>query len=154
LEPNNPTLRRIFRPAPARLSGRALAALALALLVLSLVQADWRVSAACLMAAVATSLLGVKKMQSDDSATTSYAGKRQAAMWENAINTLIAHDLDPAFLTDTDGEIRFSNPAAQARFGDLFEQPLAAAFDATLANPEAVLFRLQSKANVYGAEKG
>lgn len=153
LQPNNPTLQRIFRPAPKRLTARALAALALVLLGLSLVQADWRVSAVCLLAAVAASLLGVKTMRLDDVATSGFAGKRQAAMWENAINTLIAHDLDPAFLTDADGEIRLSNPAAQARFGDLFEEPLATAFDVTLANPEAVLFRLQSKANVYGAAK-
>ncbi len=70
-----------------------------------------------------------------------------------AITALLAHDTEVAYLTDADGDILYANPAAQDRFGDISDGHLASAFSRILANPEAVLFRLQNRAAASGAAR-
>jgi len=79
--------------------------------------------------------------------------RRKQAALDAAVRDLIRHDSDVAYLTDLDGEIKFANPAALNRFGEISDQHLSTAFGKVLANPEAVLFRLQSRAITLGAAK-
>ena len=70
-----------------------------------------------------------------------------------AIRTLVAQDITPTILTDADGEVTFCNPAAVTRFAPLAGQTLQSVFRGVLANPDAVLFRLQAKAASTGAAR-
>ncbi|MFZ3583479.1 ATP-binding protein [Loktanella sp. DJP18] len=72
---------------------------------------------------------------------------------QEAIIALLSHDADVAYLTDGDGDIRYANPVALERFGDIADGHLASAFSRILANPEAVLFRLQNRALATGAAR-
>ncbi len=72
---------------------------------------------------------------------------------QEAIIALLTHDADVAYLTDSDGDILYANPVAQERFGDISDGHLASAFSRILANPEAVLFRLQNRAAATGAAR-
>ncbi|WP_089897740.1 ATP-binding protein [Loktanella fryxellensis] len=68
----------------------------------------------------------------------------------DAVQTLLQQDADAAFLTDADGGILYANPVAQDRFGQTADRHVATAFGRILANPEAVLFRLQARAEAGG----
>ena len=72
---------------------------------------------------------------------------------QEAIIALLSHDADVAYLTDGDGDIVYANPIAIERFGDIADGHLASAFSRILANPEAVLFRLQNRAAATGAAR-
>lgn len=63
----------------------------------------------------------------------------------------IEKDASPCFITDTDGGIHAFNPMALSRFEHSIADTLAATLRSILANPSAVLFRLQSKAQNEGA---
>ncbi len=78
---------------------------------------------------------------------------REKAALDEAVQALISHDTDPAFLTDAEGEIRFSNAAAAERFGDASKEHLTTAFGKILANPEVALYRLQNRAFTVGSAK-
>ena len=82
------------------------------------------------------------------------AGARRSAMpAQDAIIALLSHDADVAYLTDIDGDIIYANQVALERFGDISDGHLASAFSRILANPEAVLFRLQNRAAATGAAR-
>jgi len=72
---------------------------------------------------------------------------------QEAIIALLGHDVDVAYLTDSDGDIVYANPVAVERFGEISDGHLATAFSRLLANPEAVLFRLQNRATGTGAAR-
>ena len=63
-----------------------------------------------------------------------------------AVPLLISKDLNPAFLTNADGQIAFANEAADERFVPTGDNSIAARLSTVIANPDAVLYRLQTKA--------
>ncbi len=69
------------------------------------------------------------------------------------ISQFIAHDATPSFATDDEGAIGYRNAAAETRFPDSDRQTLAGVLTSVFANPGAVLFRLQTKANANGAAR-
>ncbi len=69
------------------------------------------------------------------------------------LTDFIAKDAAPSFVTDTDGVIRSRNAAARERMDSLGSQTLASVLRTVFANPSAVLFRLQSKAETVGSAK-
>ena len=69
------------------------------------------------------------------------------------LERFMADDTTPAFLVTTKGEIRSRNPAARRRFTDFDANTFADALRATFANPAAVFFRLQTRAQEAGAAK-
>ena len=81
----------------------------------------------------------------------SVSHKRTRAALDKAVTSLISHDTDVAYLTDPEGEIRFANAAALERFGEISDNHLTTAFSRLLANPEALLYRLQTRALSLGA---
>ena len=70
---------------------------------------------------------------------------------DRAIESVVTHEPDAAFLTDEEGEIKFSNSAAIDRFGAVEDGLLTSAFATILASPETLLFRLQMRATSLGA---
>ncbi|WP_242650492.1 ATP-binding protein [Cognatiyoonia koreensis] len=99
----------------------------------------------------AIALFQVMRQRKED--RQSYAALKQQNMIDEAVQSLVAHDSDIIFLTDLDGDIRFSNAAASAKFGDFDDTHLSAVFGRILAHPEAILFRLQGRAARDGAAK-
>jgi two-component system cell cycle sensor histidine kinase/response regulator CckA len=69
------------------------------------------------------------------------------------LTDFIAKDAAPSFVTDSDGVIRSRNGAALERMDSLGSQTLAGVLRTVFANPSAVLFRLQSKADSVGSAK-
>ena len=67
-----------------------------------------------------------------------------------SISKLVAHDQVPAFLANQNGEIAFRNAAAGPADGRHRDDTLAHVLDDVFANPDAVLFRLQNKAESQG----
>ncbi|UWR01013.1 response regulator [Rhodobacteraceae bacterium S2214] len=63
-----------------------------------------------------------------------------------AVPLLVSNDLNPAFLTDADGVIAYANEAADERFAETSDNSLGARLATVIANPDAVLYRLQSRA--------
>lgn len=63
-----------------------------------------------------------------------------------AVPLLVSNDLNPAFLTDADGVIAYANEAADDRFVETSDNSLGARLATVIANPDAVLYRLQSRA--------
>lgn len=66
---------------------------------------------------------------------------------------IVEHDAAPTFCTDFDGTILFQNRAAETRFGLQNRQGLSRAMAGLFANPAAVMFRLQSRAERGGASR-
>ena len=66
------------------------------------------------------------------------------------LDGFMARDATPSFLVTEEGVIRSRNGAARKRFSDLNADTFAAALRVTMANPTAVLFRLQSRAKETG----
>ncbi len=64
---------------------------------------------------------------------------------------LLEHDTIPCFVTRADGGILYRNPAASATLPGMQAETLAGALQGDLANPGAILFRLQSRASAAGA---
>ncbi|MDW3116629.1 MAG: hypothetical protein R8G60_01560 [Roseovarius pacificus] len=64
---------------------------------------------------------------------------------------LLEHDTIPCFVTRADGGILYRNPAASATLPGMQAETLAGALQGDLANPGAILFRLQSRASAPGA---
>ncbi|MEM6939281.1 MAG: ATP-binding protein [Pseudomonadota bacterium] len=76
---------------------------------------------------------------------------RKQGTGRTAIQSFIAHDATPSFITHGDGRIRSVNRAAERRFELDESATLAGALKTLFANPAAVLFRLQSRAAASGA---
>ena len=64
---------------------------------------------------------------------------------------IIERDAAPGVVTDGDGLVHARNAAARARFGATGGETLAALLRGLLANPSALLLRLQSRARIEGA---
>ncbi|CRL11319.1 ATP-binding protein [Phaeobacter italicus] len=75
------------------------------------------------------------------------------AMATELLTGFIDKDATPTFVTDEDGVVHASNGAAAKRFEDGDTETLAGTMRSILANPSAVLFRLQSRARVEGAAR-
>ncbi len=75
------------------------------------------------------------------------------AMAVELLTGFFEKDATPSFVTDDDGAIHACNQAAQTRFQDSERDTLAGTLRSVLANPSAVLFRLQSRARFEGAAR-
>lgn len=69
------------------------------------------------------------------------------------IAAFIDHDAAPSFTTDAAGEVSGQNRAALDRFGTRKGQTLARALRELFADPAAVLYRLQTRAEAAGAAR-
>jgi two-component system, cell cycle sensor histidine kinase and response regulator CckA len=69
------------------------------------------------------------------------------------ITRFIEHDAAPSFTTDATGEVETQNRAALERFGSRGGQTLARALREVFADPAAVLYRLQNRAESAGAAR-
>ena len=65
---------------------------------------------------------------------------------DGRIAEFIAHDASPSFTTDSEGRIGYQNGSAESRFGECNGQTLVRALGDLFANPAAVLYRLQNRA--------
>ncbi len=79
--------------------------------------------------------------------------KRAQAALGDALGKFVEHDNAPAFLTDGEGQIRYRNTAAKDRFDDRAEETLAQTLRDHFANPSAVVYRLQTRAEAQGAAR-
>ncbi len=67
------------------------------------------------------------------------------------LDRFIERDATPSFITDSDGEVRACNAAANARIASEPGKSLGGLLRDVFANPSAVLFRLQQRAETEGA---
>ncbi|WP_306114069.1 MULTISPECIES: ATP-binding protein [unclassified Roseovarius] len=74
-------------------------------------------------------------------------GKRGAG----ALADVIKEDTAPTIVTAEDGKILCHNPAAEDAYDVLESETLAGALQKVLANPGAILFRMESRASATGA---
>ena len=79
--------------------------------------------------------------------------KRKQTYATQALISLVENDASPCFLADLEGEVSFRNEAATDRFRDRAVDTLGRAFSELFANPGAVLYRLQSKAQALGSAR-
>ncbi len=79
-------------------------------------------------------------------------GRSGATHLHGTVARLIEHDPTPSYLTDADGTLQVCNAAARVRRGgdDPVPQTLIASLADLFANPGAVLFRLQARAQALG----
>ncbi|MEZ5913721.1 MAG: ATP-binding protein [Paracoccaceae bacterium] len=76
----------------------------------------------------------------------------QTRQWAQ-LDRLLGDDAAAAFTTDADGALGYLNQSARARFGEAPGATLASAFEGLFANPSAVLYRLQSRAERKGSAR-
>ncbi len=69
------------------------------------------------------------------------------------LSSFIEHDASPSFTTDAAGEVEMQNRAAIDRFGTRKGQTLARALRELFADPAAVLYRLQTRAENIGSAR-
>jgi two-component system, cell cycle sensor histidine kinase and response regulator CckA len=69
------------------------------------------------------------------------------------LRVFIEHDSSPSFVVDADGVVQTRNLAAAKRFANNEGETLAANLRAILANPSAVLYRLQCRAALDGSAR-
>ena len=79
--------------------------------------------------------------------------RRSQGAAQDRIAEFIAHDASPSFTTDGDGRIGYQNAVAESRFGECNGQTLVRALGDLFANPAAVLYRLQNRAQAVGAAR-
>jgi two-component system cell cycle sensor histidine kinase/response regulator CckA len=77
----------------------------------------------------------------------------QRRQLRRAVSAFVEHDASPSFIADDLGEVSYRNAAAGKRFGDHPIDTLPHAFNDLFANPSAVLFRMQSAAQIKGAAR-
>lgn len=75
------------------------------------------------------------------------------AQSRQSVAHFVSNDISPSFITRLDGEISFSNPAADRAFGTAKGRTLASVLADRVGNPSAILFRLQSRAQTSGAAR-
>ena len=78
---------------------------------------------------------------------------RQTAAAFNAVQTFVEHDASPGFATGRDGVIHYQNIAAVEQFGARRGASLTTLLAGHFASPEAVLTRLQERADKTGAAR-
>ncbi|WP_137700852.1 hybrid sensor histidine kinase/response regulator [Marimonas lutisalis] len=71
---------------------------------------------------------------------------------QEAISEFVCHDAAPCFVTDDEGRLWYANHAAERRF-DTAAETLAGVLEQVFANPSAVLYRLQKRAETGGAAR-
>ncbi len=69
------------------------------------------------------------------------------------ISAFVDLDASPSFTTDPQGAVTHQNRAALERFGTRAGQTLARALGEVFANPAAILFRMQSRAEAVGGAR-
>ena len=75
-------------------------------------------------------------------------------MLAEAVPVLVGRDATPAFLADEAGTISYANAAADTLFPAGHDRDLAGRLATVIADPEAVIFRLQARAlSIAGAEE-
>jgi two-component system, cell cycle sensor histidine kinase and response regulator CckA len=79
--------------------------------------------------------------------------RRAQAVADGRITEFIAHDASPSFTTDADGCVGTQNASAARRFGDCKGRTLVRALGDLFANPAAVLYRMQNRAQAKGAAR-
>lgn len=79
--------------------------------------------------------------------------QREKATALNSIESFVAHDASPSFVTDPEGAIIYSNSAAGERFEGDRKETLAGLLAGLFANPSSILFRLQNRAEVAGSAR-
>lgn len=67
-----------------------------------------------------------------------------------AVGAFVVNDASMCFVADETGAVKYANAAARARLGGQANPTLAALLSQIFAEPAAVLFRLQSRAEVEG----
>lgn len=80
----------------------------------------------------------------------SYASNLGRNGAQHLLSGFISRDVSPSFIADSDGVIHSTNHAAKSRFERAQGNTMAAALKPIFANPSAVLFRLQSRAQADG----
>lgn len=83
--------------------------------------------------------------------TRRHKSEKGAAL--RSIEGFVAHDASPSFLTDFDGAITYRNAAAFDRFDGERKETLAGSLAGLFANPSAILFRLQNRAQIAGSAR-
>ncbi|WP_296417600.1 ATP-binding protein [Pseudooctadecabacter sp.] len=78
---------------------------------------------------------------------------RRRGVATDALISMVDNDASPCFLTNFDGDITFKNDAASDKFREKTTATLGQAFTDLFANPGAVLYRLQSKAQALGSAR-
>jgi len=73
------------------------------------------------------------------------------AMASELLSGFIDKDASPSFVTDDEGLIHACNTAAMKRFEGTESETISGTLRSVLANPSAVLFRLQSRAKLEGS---
>ena len=79
--------------------------------------------------------------------------RRSSGDLQSQIAEFIANDASPSFTTDREGEVGTQNRAAVERFGSRGGQTLARSLSEVFANPQAILSRLQNRADALGAAR-
>ncbi len=78
---------------------------------------------------------------------------RARSMASELLTGFIDKDASPSFVTDEDGLIHACNTSALKRFESSESETLSGTMRSVLANPSAVLFRLQSRAKLEGSAR-
>ncbi|MGR3759379.1 ATP-binding protein [Roseobacteraceae bacterium NS-SX3] len=137
---------RVYAPEHARLAVTLVLALALIAAPWLVALPEW-VSRG--FAAVGLTLLAVAALLM----VQTRARLNARAMAADLLTGFIEKDATPSFVTDDDGVIHACNAAASKRFQDAGTETLAGTLRSVLANPSAVLFRLQSRARAEGSAR-
>lgn len=82
-----------------------------------------------------------------------YQARARARMLREAVPLLVSRDATPAFFTNETGVITFANDAALERFPDPADDKLVTRLATVFANPDAVLYRLQTRAVTMAAAR-
>ncbi len=72
---------------------------------------------------------------------------------QKSVSHFISNDSAPSFITEPDGQIVSANPAADRVFGQTQDKTLSSVLTERMANPNAILFRLQSRAEIGGSAR-
>ena len=86
-------------------------------------------------------------------AIRAYVAHRAETRSREIMQSFIAKDVAPSFITDDEGAIISRNAAAFERLEPAASATLAGAMRSVFANPTAVLYRLQKKAELQGAAR-
>lgn len=137
---------RIYQPESLRLAATLVLALGLMVAPSFFTWPDWIMRG---LLAVGLTLLAVALLMLFQTRLRVNA----RAMAVELLTGFIEKDATPSFVTDEDGVVHACNLAAQNRFQDSERETLAGTLRSILANPSAVLFRLQSRARFEGAAR-
>ncbi|MFW8593066.1 ATP-binding protein [Cribrihabitans neustonicus] len=137
---------RVYAPEHARLAATLLLAVMLMLAPWLLALPEWMGRGFVMVGLTLVAVAGLMLLQ-----TRLRLNAR--AMAAELLTGFIEKDATPSFVTDDDGMIHACNAAAVKRFQDASKETLAGTLRSVLANPSAVLFRLQNRARVDGAAR-